>query len=240
MSLSDFYARFLAPGDVRARSSVLEQEQRDEAAALEKKRLAAASAKPPRIDAAHRVRRQNAMLYGGLVFTGLSAVVTRRSLRGKKVQVQGLPAAAPGTATTAPAAGSAAVPPPTSTTIPGPTTTVAPPGQAQGSKADASLDALSALGLATLNVFSTFMLGAGIAMSYFDIADLEDIKQKVNQGLGNEVNEDGDAEGDREIETWIAEVLARKDGKEGGGIGGLREGVLEKMVEMEEGKKKGR
>lgn len=111
--------------------------------------------------------------------------------------------------------------------------------QATASKVDASLDAVSALGLATLNVFSFAILGVGAAMKYFDLADLEDVRQGINRGLGNDIS-GGDAEGDREIETWIAEVLARKDEKEEGSVKGLREGVVERLAELEEMKKKGK
>ncbi|KAK3046267.1 hypothetical protein LTR09_012215 [Extremus antarcticus] len=211
---------YLAPGDQRARDAhlrslaLLEDEKKQREAAL-------AAARPPRIDAAHRVRRKNAMFYGGIVFMGLSVFVTRRSLARKRAEMLAaqttLPLSTP------------------STTI-APLRAAAPAPAAEASKVDASLDAVSALGLATLNVFSFAMLAVGSAMQYFDLADLEDVRSGVNRQLGNDV-EGGDAEGDREIETWIAEVLARKDEKEVGSVKGLREGVVEKIAEMEERKK---
>jgi hypothetical protein len=198
MSLWD---RFFAPGDLRARQS--SQPAPPPAPP--------AKPKPPpiqRIGPEHRVRRQNALLYGGLAFTFLSLFITRRSLVRKKLQT----------------------PPPLAPGQTAPTTT----------KADGSLEAVEALGLATLNVFSFAMAGIGAAATYFNVADIEDLRQGVRRGMGYDVYGGDEDDADREIETWIAETLARKDG-------GLREGVVERLVEMEgrrkaeeEEKKRGR
>lgn len=99
-------------------------------------------------------------------------------------------------------------------------------------KVDGPLEAVQALGLATLNTFAFFMAGLGGAMKYFDFADVEDLREGYRRALGYDVHS-GESEADREIEGWIAEVLARRDG-----VGGLRESVLEKVREIEEEKRR--
>ena len=64
-------------------------------------------------------------------------------------------------------------------------------------------------------------------MKYFDIADLEDLREGYRRALGYDVHS-GESAADREIEGWIADVLARRDG-----TGSLREGVAEKILELE-------
>lgn len=61
-------------------------------------------------------------------------------------------------------------------------------------------------------------------MTYFDFADLEDLREGVRRQAGYAE----DSESEREIEAWVAEVLARRDGK-----GELRAGVAEKVAEIE-------
>ena len=94
-------------------------------------------------------------------------------------------------------------------------------------KVDGPLEAVQALGLATLNVFAFAMAGVGGVMKYFDIADLEDLREGYRRALGYDVHA-GESAADREIEGWIADVLARRDG-----TGSLREGVAEKILELE-------
>lgn len=93
------------------------------------------------------------------------------------------------------------------------------------SRMSAGLDGIQALTFATMNVFSVGMLSVGAACKYFDIADLEDMRDKVRSGLGYDVY-GGDAEADKELETWVAEIMSRKDV-------GLRESVTSKLAELE-------
>ncbi|KAK5114652.1 hypothetical protein LTR62_002225 [Meristemomyces frigidus] len=196
-----FWDRYLAPGDVRhahlPTTSPTTPNQPEDAPRL---------AKPPiRIDAATRQRRQDAILYGGIFFTALSLFITRRSLRRKLL---------PGTVQQ----NTAGVPLAAGT---------APGSEKFAPKTDGPLDAVEALGLATLNVFSFAMLAAGSAMKIFDIADIEDMRDGVRRGVGFDVY-GGESEADKEMEGWIADVLARKDG-----TGDLRGEIVGKLAEME-------
>ena len=141
----------------------------------------------PRLSPTDRARRQNGLLYGGIAFTILSAFVTRRAIGRKIAQNLGNPSATS-----------------TASSSPEP-------------KTDASLDAIQALGYATLNVFSTGMLGIGAAMTYFDIAEVEDMRDMIRRQEGYS----DESEANKEIEGWIAEVLARKDGQ-----GKMRDSVV--------------
>ena len=99
-------------------------------------------------------------------------------------------------------------------------------------KVDGPLEAVQALGLATLNVFAFAMAGVGAAMKYFDFADIEDLREGYRRALGYDIH-GGESAADKEIEGWIADVLARRDG-----TGNLREGVAEKILELELQRKK--
>jgi hypothetical protein len=99
-------------------------------------------------------------------------------------------------------------------------------------KVDGPLEAVQALGLATLNTFAFFMAGLGGAMKYFDFADVEDLREGYRRALGYDVHS-GESAADKEIEGWIADVLSRQDG-----TGKLRESVAEKILELELQRKK--
>ncbi|KAK0942780.1 hypothetical protein LTR29_005689 [Friedmanniomyces endolithicus] len=192
MALWDTY---FAPGDLRRRNQI------EAHAALSTAQHASTSdnndrlnGPPQRISAAYRQRRQDVLLYGGLLFTFLSLLITRRSLQRKKI--------------------------PFPETF---QTSNAPPPKTEG-----ALDAAEALGLATLNTCSIAMLAAGVGMKWFDIADVEDLRDVVRKGVGFDVY-GGDSQADREVEGWIADVLSRKDGE-----GGLKESIASKLKELEE------
>lgn len=212
-----WWDKYFAPGDIR-------QSRPQQADAV-----AAATPDPPnaashssslgpkyteRADASTRARRQNALLYGGLAFTLLSAVVTRRALRRKYL------AAYPQMIKQTTTKGGSKIEVPTFS----PSNT--PP------KAEGGLDAAEALGLATLSVFSVFMAGTGVFMKLNNIGDVEDLRDWVRAGVGYDVYA-GDTEADKEIEQWMAEVLSRKDG-----VGDLRTTIVEKMAELAELDKK--
>ena len=172
---------------------------------------------------AQRQRKQLTIFGAGLAFTAFSSVITRRALR-RKVHAVGL---AP---------------------VHNPRSTIRTPARArgahsrkqnhgsqnarqagkggQGVAADASeevsgpIEAVEALTLATLNVFSVTIMSIGAGMWYWDILSTEDLKMKVRRGMG--IEEDG-IEGERraeeEFEEWLAGVLERKERKEGEGKG---------------------
>ncbi|KAK5740126.1 hypothetical protein LTR17_004838 [Elasticomyces elasticus] len=165
---------------------------------------------PERISRNARRVRQDSLLYGGLLFTGLSILVTRRSLNRKKLP---FPSLQPQNQT--PGVVKPGLPKPG----------VKPEPLQKG---DGAFDAAEALGLATLNTCSIALLAAGIVSKWFDIADIEDLRDGVRKGVGFDVY-GGDSEADKEMEGWIADVLSRKDGE-----GGIQESIALKLKELEE------
>nr|POE90211.1 hypothetical protein CFP56_20678 [Quercus suber] len=99
-------------------------------------------------------------------------------------------------------------------------------------KVNGGLEAAEALGLATLNVFSIAMASAGALMTFFDVADVEDMRERVRRGVGFDVYA-GDAETDKELEDWVAETMSKQDG-----LTNLHQGVLEKLAELSEKEKR--
>lgn len=91
--------------------------------------------------------------------------------------------------------------------------------------------AAEALGLATINTVSVFMAAIGAGSIYFDIADIEDLREKVRRGIGFDVY-GGEADADKEMEEWVAEVLSRKDG-----YGNIKEEIMDRLMEMEQKEK---
>lgn len=89
------------------------------------------------------------------------------------------------------------------------------------------LDAAQALSLATINVFSMGMLALGVTAKIMDIADVEDLRDRVRKGIGFDVY-GGDEKADKELEEWVADVLSRKDG-----VLGLKESVAMKLAELQ-------
>ncbi|KAM3421226.1 Altered inheritance of mitochondria protein 11 [Cercospora zeina] len=208
-----WWDRYFAPGDIRQ-----SRQQQDDARSAPQNATSELSSLGPkyteRADASTRARRQNALLYGGLGFTVLSAVVTRRALRKKYL------AAYPQLVKPASTKGGSRIEVPTFSPSNTPPT------------AEGGLDAAEALGLATLSVFSVFMAGTGMFMKINNIGDVEDLRDWVRAGVGYDVYA-GDTEADKEIEQWMAEVLSRKDG-----VGDLRTTIVETMAELAELDKK--
>lgn len=199
MSLWD---RYLAPGDLRARRAALSvptapSPSQSTDIALQPANAAiqpsATSATVQQIDPGKRRRRQNALFFGGLGFTILSAIVTRRATARKR--------------------------PPYPKQF---TPSNDPPPKFEG-----SLDAAHALALATFNTFSVFMVGLGAGAMYFDIATLEDLREKVRAGVGFDVY-GGETEADKELEQWVADVLSKKNG-----VGEMKASIVEKLYDME-------
>ena len=170
-----------------------------------------------RIDPSHRARRQNALFFGGLAFSLLSVAVTRRTILRKR---------------------SAAYP---STFTPSHMHIEPPPGPLQQmSKVEGTVMAIEALGLATLNVCAFFMAGVGGAMMWFDIAELEDLRGKVREGVGS--GGEVDEETEKAVEGWIAGAFGHEQDKAVGNESGfgseaLRQGVRGELEKMREEKK---
>lgn len=101
------------------------------------------------------------------------------------------------------------------------------PSNAALPKGEGGLDAIEALGLATMNTVSVFMAAIGAGFIYFDIADIEDLRDKVRKGVGFDVY-GGETDADKEIEGWVAEILARKDG-----YGNIKEEIVDKLMDLE-------
>ncbi|KAF7193595.1 hypothetical protein HII31_05059 [Pseudocercospora fuligena] len=211
--MSSWWDKYLAPGDIRRQNESSSKPAPIERPATAPPDPSQRNTPERRVDAATRARRQNGLLLGGIAFTCLSAFVTRRALAKKKL------AAYPKFVKAVPGQGQKIDVP-----------TFAPSNTQP--KAEGGLDAAEALFLATLNVASVFMLGTGAFMKYNDIADVEDMRNWVREGVGYDVYA-GDSEADKEIEAWMADILSRKDG-----VGDLKTSIVEKMAELAELDKK--
>jgi len=78
---------------------------------------------------------------------------------------------------------------------------------------DGAMEALEALTIATVNVFSLSIMFTGGMLWAFDISSVEDMRRKLRGGLG--IDGDGrENAAEEEIEEWLATVLARKEEKE--------------------------
>lgn len=208
--MSSWWDRYLAPGDIRAARRLEEQKQTESPSQEQRP----APIIPNRIEAAHRARRQNALLFGGLAFTALSIFVTRRALARK----QRITSIYPHLAKTPKGSKDPRLEVPHFTT------------SNNQAKAEGGLDAVEALFLATINVGAIFMAGTGAAMKFFDIADVEDMRVLVRKGMGQDIY-GGEAEADREMEEWVAGVLAKKDEE---GAWNLQSTIAEKLKELDE------
>ncbi|KAK3674388.1 hypothetical protein LTR78_005857 [Recurvomyces mirabilis] len=215
-----FWDKYLAPGDIRNPPSKATRGP----APPTKDASTQVLTKPFRVDAATRQRRQDATFYGGILFTLLSLLVTRRALR-RKLLTAHPPTLPHGVPTAAGVAG--------------------PPNPVPKALDSGPLDAIEALGLATLNVFSVAMFGLGCVMKGFNVADLEDLRDGVRKGVGFDVyGGQVESEADKEMEGWAKEWLeSRKDGP-AIGVGELKDGILGKLAEIEgrerEGKAEGK
>ena len=78
------------------------------------------------------------------------------------------------------------------------------------------LEAVEALSIASINVFSwaIFLVGGGLWA--FDISGFEEFRSRMRRGMGIGTvrKEMSDEEVEEEIEEWIAGVLVRKEEKE--------------------------
>ena len=151
------------------------------------------------------LRNSIKLLLGGTAFFALSAVITKRALA-RRARL----------ASTLPSSSTLA-----SSTGPGPASQALHNAAAHGAEAEAAaanvsgpMEALEALHLATLNVFSLTMVGVGAGMYMFDIETLEELRRKVRGGLGADGTGRSEEEVEEEWEEWVASRLARKDERE--------------------------
>lgn len=205
-----WWDKYFAPGDIRA----ARRQEQELSSNLPEEDQRPAPVIPNRVDAAHRARRQNAVLFGGLAFTFLSAFVTRRALLRK----QHVTSIYPHLSKVPKGAKDPKLEVPHFTT------------SNNQAKAEGGLDAVEALFLATINTGAVFMTGTGAAMKFLDIADVEDLREFVRKNLGDDVY-GGDSAADREMEEWIAGVLAKKDEARGWDLQGT---IAEKLKELDE------
>lgn len=180
-----FWDRYLAPGDIRRRRNTARNGLQDETNPL---KASQPMLRPPierqRLPASHRQRRQNALFYGGIFFTFLSAVTTRRALRRRRLADPPLPPL------------SLTAPPIPENAIP------------VGPKVDGPREAIEAFALATANVLSIAMMAVGAGMKFWDVADIHDLRVYTERvGDGSQVK--GEVGG--EMEAWVKGFLSRGD-----------------------------
>lgn len=89
-----------------------------------------------------------------------------------------------------------------------------PPPRGPKEKSDDQLVAVEALGLATLNVFSFGVMMTGGLMFAFDISNVEELRRKARRSLYG-TNGVVDEAAEQQVEEWIADVLSRKDKRDG-------------------------
>ncbi|PQE05984.1 C6 zinc finger domain protein [Rutstroemia sp. NJR-2017a BBW] len=77
---------------------------------------------------------------------------------------------------------------------------------------DGGMEALEALSIATINVFSLSMMATGGLLWAFDISNVDDMRRKVRRNMGLEGGQQ-DAEAEKQIEEWLATVFSRMDPK---------------------------
>ncbi|RMY34607.1 hypothetical protein D0865_14137 [Hortaea werneckii] len=105
-------------------------------------------------------------------------------------------------------------------------------------KVNGGLEAAEALGLATLNVTSLAMVAAGGFATYFDVADIEDMREGVRRGIGYDVY-GGNPEEDREMEDWVKDLLTKRDEGENVDLRGRIGEKLQELADMEKKKAEG-
>jgi hypothetical protein len=132
-----------------------------------------------------RQKKAPVIFAAGLAFTALSLLITRRSLARRHLATKA------SFYTNSPAH-----------------------TQAQTTKVSGAMEAMEALNIATINVFSLATLVTGGALWYFDIATMEDARRKLRGGLGVDGSGRSEVEAEEDFEEWLATVLSRKEAKE--------------------------
>lgn len=88
------------------------------------------------------------------------------------------------------------------------------PSTRPGRQVNGAFEALEALNLATINVLSVGLTMTGGLLWAFDISTLDDMKRKVRAKIGTDGLEGREEDADAEMESWVAEILARREEKE--------------------------
>ncbi|MCJ1290575.1 hypothetical protein MMC34_002115 [Xylographa carneopallida] len=100
------------------------------------------------------------------------------------------------------------------------------------------VEAVEALGLATVNVLSFAIMAAGGTLWAFDIAGVEELRRKVRGGLGVDGSGRGEREVEEEWEEWLAGVVERRRRRGEGKAGEVEGGEEEVAVRNERGKRR--
>ncbi|MCJ1439047.1 hypothetical protein MMC27_008437 [Xylographa pallens] len=100
------------------------------------------------------------------------------------------------------------------------------------------LEAVEALGLATVNVLAFTIMAVGGTFWAFDIGGVEELRRKVRGGLGVDGRGRGEKEVEEELEEWLAGAVERKRRKGEGKVGEVGEGEGEDEVLNERGKRR--
>ena len=79
------------------------------------------------------------------------------------------------------------------------------------------------------------MLTAGVFATYFDVADIEDMREGVRRGIGYDVY-GGNPEEDKEMEDWVKDLLTKRDEGENVDIRGRIGEKLQELADMEKKK----
>ncbi|TKA23914.1 hypothetical protein B0A50_06419 [Salinomyces thailandicus] len=106
------------------------------------------------------------------------------------------------------------------------------PSANEAASVNGGLEAVEALGLATLNVTSLAMLAAGGTATYFDIAEIEDMREGVRHGLGYDIY-GGDPEADKEMEEWVKDLMTKREEGENVDLKGRIGEKLQELAEIE-------
>ena len=131
-----------------------------------------------------RSNRNKVVFGAGVAFFAFSLLITRRSLARKRLAAN----------------------PAFYTNAPGHKTE-------QTKQVSGAMEALEALHIATLNVFSLAMMGTGGALWYLDINSITDARRMLRGGLGVDGTGKSEKDAEEDFEEWMATVLARKESK---------------------------
>ncbi|KAI9743481.1 MAG: hypothetical protein M1818_002794 [Claussenomyces sp. TS43310] len=99
-----------------------------------------------------------------------------------------------------------------------------PSNQLNG-EVNGSLEAVDALAIATVNVFSLTLMLTGGTMWACDISSVDELRQTLRSKLDLGTTDERGAEADREAEEWLSSILVGKEEKE------QKEGAGEKGIE---------
>lgn len=161
-----------------------------------------------------RTRRQAGLFFGGAAFVVFSAIITRRSIARRNYS-PALSAIQQVAKQSAPISQGLKKPTPSGAT-PGYESAATETAEAAAGDAppvQGPILAVEALTVATLNVFSWFVMVTGGVLWYLDISTMDDMRRKIRGGLGVDGTGRTEQQAEEDMEEWLAEVLARKEDK---------------------------